>query len=64
VIQQEEVRDRMLAKIQLEGMTDERERVAVVTARLLLPVVMKIIVEEVRAAEKKAAKKPARSAEQ
>jgi hypothetical protein len=63
VIQQEEVRSRMLAKIQLQGMTDERERQAIFTARILLPVVMKIIGEEVRAAEKKAAKKPAKWAE-
>lgn len=60
MIHGEEVLSRMLAKIQLQGMTDERERQAVVSARLLLPVVMKIISEEVRAAEKKAAKKPAR----
>lgn len=46
----------MLAKIQLQGMTDERERQAVVIARLLLPVVMKIIGEEVRAAKKKASR--------
>lgn len=56
MIKQGEVGSRMLAKIQLQGMTDERERQAVVIARLLLPVVMKIIGEEVRAAKKKASR--------
>lgn len=51
MIQMDEVRNRMLAKIQLQGMSADRERQAVATVRLLLPIVMKIIGEEVRAAK-------------